>query len=150
MLPQPPFRLFLDGVVWFLWSKPPRSSCAAAGAFWFCAIIYPINRCFMDFPLVLSDTSTLSFVYGYDELKQALYLLLKTWYGRFLQSPVIGSRVSPHVVEELTLRAGISATITQLRGCTCEDVRVSGDNVVVRVSYGGCLDDFEYSLSSFN
>lgn len=104
----------------------------------------------MDFPLVLSDTSTLSFVYGYDELKQALYLLLKTWYGRFLQSPVIGSRVSPHVVEELTLRAGISATITQLRGCVCEDVRVSGDNVVVRVSYGGRLDDFEYSLCSFN
>lgn len=103
----------------------------------------------MDIPAYLPNVRDLSFVYGYDEFRQTLYLLLKTEYGRFLQSPAMGSRVAPHTIDGGLLQAGISATIEQLSGCSCESVVVSGDLVIVRVSYRGSLSDFEYSLGSF-
>lgn len=103
----------------------------------------------MDIPIILPNRSDLTFVTSYDEFKQSLYLLLKTWYGRFLQSSQMGSRVSPHVSDIMLLRTGVSATVEQLRGCTCESVDVRGDDVLIRVSYNGRLSDFVFSISSF-
>lgn len=100
----------------------------------------------MDIPIYLSNTSTLTMVYGSEELRQSLYLLLKTWYGRFLQTPSMGSRVSPHVASEFSIIAGVSATVEQLHGCQCQEVLVQGDSVLVRVLYNGKMDDFEFSL----
>ena len=104
----------------------------------------------MDIPVSLLNDSDLTFVSGYDEFKQSLFLLLRTWYGRFLQSADMGSRVSPHVSDVMLLRTGVSATVEQLHGCRCEEVVVSGDSILVRVSYSGHLADFEFSLSSLS
>ena len=103
----------------------------------------------MDLPIYLPNISTLSFEYGQDEFKQTVYLLLKTWYGRFLQAADLGSRVSPHVANPYTIVAGASATIEQIAGCTCIDVGLSGEDLVIRVQYRGKLSDFSFSLTSF-
>lgn len=113
------------------------------------AIIYRINCIVVDIPICLTNQSDLTFTSGYDEFKQSLYLLIKTWYGRFLQSPRMGSRVAPHTTDAMLLRTGIAATIEQLRGCECMSVDVYGDSVTVRVSYRGRVSDFVFSISSF-
>lgn len=102
----------------------------------------------MDIPLILSKDSDLSFVYAYAELKQCIFLLLRQWYGSFLQSPQMGSRVSPHVADVMLVRTGVSATIGQIQGCECQDVQVVGERVQVVVSYRGAVSEFVFSLSS--
>lgn len=102
----------------------------------------------MDIPIYLPNDSELVYVSGYDEFKQSLYLLLKTAYGRFLQSATIGSRVSVHTSDVTLLRLGIKTTVEQLGSCKCESVEVSGDDVLIRVSYGGSFRDYTFNLGS--
>lgn len=103
----------------------------------------------MDIPVYLPNIDSLSFVYGEAEFKQTVFLLLKTWYGRFVQTANLGSRVSPHVANPYTLVAGASATVEQIPGCTCVDVGLSGESLILRVQYRGRLSDFSFSLTSF-
>lgn len=103
----------------------------------------------MDLPIYLPNLSNLSFEYGQSEFRQTMYLLLKTWYGRFLQGVDLGSRVSPHVSNPYTLVAGASATVEQIPGCACVNVGISGEDLVLRVQYRGRISDFSFSLASF-
>lgn len=102
----------------------------------------------MDIPVYLPNDSELLFASGYDEFKQSLYLLLKTAYGRFLQSPNLGSRISVHSSDVMLLKVGISATVEQLSGCTCDSIEVVGEDVHIRVSYRGSFRDYVFSLGS--
>lgn len=104
----------------------------------------------MDFPLILSGASSQEFVYAYAELKQTIFLLLRQWYGSFMQSAQMGSRVSPHVADSMLLRTGITATISQISGCECQDVQVYGESVQVVVLYRGQVSDFVFSLTSLS
>lgn len=103
----------------------------------------------MDIPIYLPNDGELVYASGYDEFKQSLYLLLKTGYGRFLQSPSLGSRMDLHTADFMLLKMGVTATVEQLPGCKCVDVGVVGDSLVVRVSYNGSFRDYSFSLGSF-
>lgn len=124
----------------------------------------------MDFPLILdvatsaeyeeakvsggpvdSDAAkNLEFVYGYDELKQDIYLLLKTDYFRFLQSPTLGNRSSVHVADADLLMVNIQRTLSQIKGLSVTDVSRSGDSLYLSVSFMGSVSRFEFTISNFS
>lgn len=103
----------------------------------------------MDFPMVLTNASDLEFVYGYDELKQCIYLLLKTDFGRFLQQYALGTRASVHVSDPDVLEVAVRRTLSQINGLSIDSVRMVGDNIRLSVVYRGNLSNFEFSVSSF-
>lgn len=103
----------------------------------------------MDIPIYLPNDGELVYASGYDEFKQSLYLLLKTAYGRFLQSANMGSRLELHTSDFMLLKMGVIATVEQLQGCQCTDVTMVGDSMVIRVSYNGVFRDYSFSLGSF-
>lgn len=117
----------------------------------------------MDFPLQLIPNSlendpnpvylpevgsNLEFVYGLTELKNNLYLLLKTLKGRFLQNLNLGTIAVPHTVEDEFLESSIIRCCEQIQGCACESVGMIDDFIVVRVIYQGNVEDFSFSVAS--
>lgn len=124
----------------------------------------------MDFPLILDVATSaeyeeakvsggpvdpdaaknLEFVYGYDELKQDIYLLLKTDYFRFLQSPTLGNRSSVHVADADLLMVNIQRTLSQIKGLSVTDVSRSGDSLYLSVSFMGSVSRFEFTISNFS
>jgi len=103
----------------------------------------------MDFPKDLLSGSDQEFVYGYEELKQTFYLLLKTDYGRFLQDVRLGSSIGIHVSDVDLLQVGVTRTLEQVSGVSVTSVQVIGDTVYATVSYRGQVSEFEFSVSSF-
>lgn len=120
----------------------------------------------MDFPLELrpnfkenSDTapeyesgigSNLEFVYGMQELKNDLYLLLKTPLGRFLQDLGIGTTAVPHTPEDEFLVSAITRCCEQLNGVTCKGASIIGDRVYLDIFYKGNAAQFDFSITSLS
>lgn len=104
----------------------------------------------MDFPIRLIDGIDQEFVYGLEELRQSIYLLLKTDFGTFLQSPALGNRASAHTSDMDVLEVGITRCIEQIAGCSCSGVTISGGFIYVSVRYRGDVQNFNYSIASFN
>lgn len=105
----------------------------------------------MDFPLQLNINSLgdVEFVYGMDELRQDLYVLLKSLMGTFTQSPSIGTLAVPHVGGSVYLESSVRRCCEQLRGVSVRNVYLSGDYVVVDIVYNGDATTFEFSIQSF-
>lgn len=116
----------------------------------------------MDFPLQLIPTrdsrnteigrpegSNLEFTYGDTELKNDLYLLLKSPLGTFLQDINLGTVAVPHMLDELYLQSAVQRCVEQIRGLSCEGVTVRNGRLYVRVSYRGRIQDFSFSIQSF-
>lgn len=117
----------------------------------------------MDFPLQLIPNpkedrippvyfpevgSNLEFVYGMEELKNSLYLLLKTVKGRFLQNINLGTTAVPHTVEDEFVESAVVRCCEQIQGCSCEEVGFIDDYIVVRVTYQGRVEEFSFSVAS--
>lgn len=117
----------------------------------------------MDFPLQLIPNpkedrippvyvpeigSNLEFVYGIDELKNSLYLLLKTIKGRFLQNINLGTTAVPHTVEDEFVESAVVRCCEQIQGCSCESLGYIDDFIVVRVIYQGRVEEFSFSVAS--
>ena len=116
----------------------------------------------MDFPLQLTPTigipntpigspdgSNLEFTYGDTELKNDLYLLLKTPKGTFLQDINLGTTAVPHMLDELYMQSAVQRCVEQIRGLSCEGVEVRNGRLYVRVTYQGRVQDFSFSIQSF-
>lgn len=116
----------------------------------------------MDFPLQLIPSavkntpvdspygSNLEFVYGAEELRNDLFLLLKTIKGRFLQSIELGTLAVPHMLEDVFLESAVRRCCEQIPGLQCDGVMLAGSTIHVRVVYrGGAAQDFSFSLRSF-
>lgn len=116
----------------------------------------------MDFPLQLIPAdvwntptdkdygSNIEFVYGDAELRNDLYLLLKTIRGRFLQDINLGTLAVPHMVEDIFLESAIRRCCEQINGLQCDGVRVQDGVISVRVTYqGGQAQTFSFSIRSF-
>lgn len=115
----------------------------------------------MDFPLQLIPNkkeelgqylpgigSNLEFSYSLQELRNDLYLLLKTLLGGFLQDMNLGTTAVPHQIEDIYLESAVSRCCEQIRGCSCEAVNVVDGYLVVRVIYMGRIADFQFSVTA--
>lgn len=103
----------------------------------------------MDFPLQLISSSNLEFVYGLDELRNDLYLLLKEVKGSFLQSVSLGTSAVPHVSSELYLESTVRRVCEQLDGVSADYVGMEGEFIVIRIRYKGQVAQFNFSVTSF-
>lgn len=117
----------------------------------------------MDFPIILAYTlpggdenpattqgkgANLEFVYGYEELKQDIYLLLKTLQGRFLQDISLGTMAVPHTIGEEYLYSAVRRCVEQIKGLQCKGVEIINDRIVLTVVYNGAVQNFDYSVLS--
>lgn len=116
----------------------------------------------MDFPLQLIPSTVLNtptgspygsnieFVYGAQELRDHLFLLLKTIKGRFLQDIDLGTLAVPHMLEDMFVESAIRRCCEQIPGLQCDGVMVSDNTIYVRVVYnGGSAQDFSFNFRSF-
>lgn len=92
--------------------------------------------------------SNLEFTYGYEELKQDIYLLLKTINGSFLQDPKLGTLAVPHTVEQDYLFSMVSRCVEQINGVTCNSVSLVNDRIYLSVTYKNGVVNFDYSVTS--
>lgn len=101
----------------------------------------------MDFPLYLTDNE---FKYSYDELRQVIFMVLKSQLGEFLQSASLGATFSVHSTDSLLLKKGVETTLTQIKNLTVEDITVSLPNVSVSVKYKDSIVNFQFSINDEN
>ena len=122
---------------------------------------FSCNHIKMDFPLQLIPTralntpegspygSNLEFAYGQQELRNTLYLLLKTIRGRFLQNIRLGSLAVPHMLEDVFLESAIRRCLESVSGLQCDAVVQRGDTFYIRVVYQGKVQEFNFNIRSF-
>jgi hypothetical protein len=96
----------------------------------------------MDLPLYLEHRD---FVYGDDQSKQTLTVILKNAYGSFLQAYYLGSQVAIHqpiaVIEE-----GIKASIrTSLPLLELQEVKMVNDTIFITVAGFSGLATYNFS-----
>lgn len=111
----------------------------------------------MDFPLQLipSDDpnaagvgSNTEFVYGMDELRNDLYLLLKEVKGSFLQNISLGTEAVPHMVEDIYVESAVLRCCSQIKGVTAQTVTIKDGRLYIKVSYKGDIKEFDFSIQS--
>lgn len=119
----------------------------------------------MDFPLELIPNyqedaakpvykkgagSDLEFVYGSEELRNDLFLLLKTVYGNFLQDLSLGTTAVPHAPEDSYLASAVQKCCEQISGLTCRSVEVVNGVIQVEVVYQNDVKNFNFSVASLS
>lgn len=119
----------------------------------------------MDFPLELIPNyqedstppvyrkgtgSDLEFAYGSEELRNDLFLLLKTTYGNFLQDRSLGTTAIPHAPEDSYLASAVQKCCEQIAGLTCRSVEVVNDTIQVVVVYQNDVKNFNFSVASLS
>lgn len=103
----------------------------------------------LEVPVFLENAgSNLEFVYSMDELRNDLYLLLKTVQGSFLQNIDLGTTAVPHSVEEIYVESAVKRCCEQIDGCSCESVGYRDGFLIVRVIYMGDISEFEFSVEA--
>ena len=119
----------------------------------------------MDFPLELIPNSredltppiyldgvgsNLEFVYGSEELRNDLYLLLKTNMGSFLQDKSLGTTAVPHSPEDSYLASAVQKCCEQISGLSCRSVEMVNDVIQVVVVYQNDVKNFSFSIASLS
>ena len=119
----------------------------------------------MDFPLELRPNpkedltppevvagagSDLEFVYGSTELRNDLYLLLKTTVGSFLQDKSLGTTAVPHSPEDSYLTSAVQRCCEQISGLSCRSVEMVNGTIQVVVVYQNDVKNFSFSVASLS
>lgn len=86
-------------------------------------------------------------VYGHDELKQLMWLVLKQARGSFCQSAVMGSSIGIHTDDVDLLWESIKYTLEQIRGLTVTKLSVDGEIYTMQVTYMGNINNFEFNIN---
>lgn len=104
----------------------------------------------MDFPIKLTSTSP--YVYGMEEFKNTIYVLLKNHLGTFIQSNQLGTRLDVHCPEPSDIKHSITDTLEQIPDTIVEDVQVleSGKHYDVKIFVKYLDDIVEFNFNYEN
>lgn len=98
----------------------------------------------MDFPSNLETKPR--WVYGLDELKQNIILLLRNHAGTWLQSASIGAYFDVHSQDTQLLDEGIRKTLEQIPYIRIVKIKITLPNVILGVEYNGEVIKFQYAM----
>lgn len=101
----------------------------------------------MDLPLQLEQ---MSFVDSLEELKQTIYIMLKTNIGEFIQNPTMGSWIDIHSTDEDLVKESIRTTLEQIPGLTTLQVAQTEDYYRVVVRYRGDVEEFSFDKNTIH
>lgn len=99
----------------------------------------------MDFPLNLNSNPT--WVYGREELKQNVIMLLKNHVGTWLQSPSIGACFDIHMQDNILVEEGVRQTLEQVPYINIVSITVDLPNIKVVFVYNGETINFQYEMN---
>lgn len=98
----------------------------------------------MDFPLDITKTPT--WVYGSEELKQNITVLLTNHVGQFIQDYTIGAKFDVHSQDPVLIEEGVMSTLSQIQGVSVKKVLVNFQDIEVLVEYKGEVINFKYNV----
>lgn len=99
----------------------------------------------MDFPI---DLTLCRHIYGREELKQNVILLLQNQIGWFLQSNLLGAKFEIHSSDLEELEEGVRATLEEIEYIDVEEVNVNNSNVDIVINYNGEVINFQYPIAN--
>lgn len=108
----------------------------------------------MDFPVnLLSDKfvtdglelNPTEFVSEFDEVRQDIYLLLKTHVGEFIQNPKLGSKYVVHTEDQVEFD-DVQRTLEVLEGLLLEDVKAVDGEIRIKCTYNGDAREYSYII----
>ena len=98
----------------------------------------------MDFPVTLNSKS--KWVYGRDELRQNLILILKNHVGTFIQSNDIGAYYDVHCEDEELIEENVRQTLEEIPYIKINNIEVILPVVNIQITYNGDVINFQYPL----
>ena len=100
----------------------------------------------MDFTIRLEENR---FISSMEELRQTIYIFLRTQKGEFLQNHSLGSSLSVHLPENSVFyRTELAQTLEQIKGLSVKEVEIIGNMMEVTVIYYKDIVSFSFDITT--